>query len=253
MIDSHAHIDSIYFARDRIKILEKCINEGVTGIVNVGTNYETSSKTVLLAEKHDFLYAAVGIHPINSDELCVKVINDLKKLAQRSKVVAIGEIGLHYNLNENMKKVQRDCFIKQVELAKELDLPIIIHSNNADEEIIEILNNIKIPRKGGVIHCFNGNEDLAKSYINMGLHISIAGNITLNQKQDIFNVIKRISLDKILVETDSPYISPEHFKVKRNYPGNVKYVIETIAQITGKSFEEVSNVTTENARRLFQF
>lgn len=251
MIDSHIHLDSIFYHRDRKRIIQQCIDEGITIMINVGTNYNSSVKSVNLAKDYKEIYASVGIHPKVINELDDNSLNDIKILAGNSKVVAIGEIGLDYRSLDCNKDLQREGFKKQVMLAKALDLPVIVHSKNAHEDIIEILNDISPPIRGGVIHGFSGDENLIKKYLDIGFYVSIAGNITYKGDERTLRAIEKVDLGKILVETDSPFISPDPFRNKRNYPGNVKFVIQIIAQVKGLSIEQVVRITSENAYRVF--
>ncbi len=273
IIDTHSHINFKSYNKDRDQVIKRTQDEGVV-CIDVGTKYETSKRAVELAEKNENIYAAIGMHPIHikTDLLKLKTDEDegafaplgeeydkekYKELAKSKKVVAIGEIGLDYYYRpktksrlEEFKKLQREVFIKQLDLAEELNLPVIVHCRMAFEDIYDILTLRQAQGKklSGVIHCFTGNWELAEKFIKLGFYIGINGII---DKLDLTEVIKNCPLDKILTETDCPYLTPKEESGKRNEPIFVKYVISRIADIKGISFEEVANQTFTNAKNLF--
>lgn len=251
MIDSHVHLDSIFYYRDRNRVIEKCRNQGIIQMINSGTSYKSSLNSIKLSEEYEGIYASVGIHPTVVNELNSDGISKISALAQKNKVVAIGEIGLDYAFNEYNSDLQKDMFRKQIDIARKLDLPIIVHSRNSHEDVIKILKNTPLPRRGGVIHGFLGDINLAKKYLELGLYISIAGNVTYEEEKITLRTIKEINLEKLLIESDSPYLAPLPFKNKRNYPGNIKLVAQAISESLGKSIEEISAITSENARIIF--
>lgn len=268
IIDTHSHLSFKAYDVDREDVIKRNLENGVT-CIDVGTKYETSKNVVELSEKNKDIYAAIGMHPIHikTDLLKLRMDEDegafaplgeeydkekYKELAKSKKVVAIGEIGLDYYYRpktktrlEEFKNLQKNIFTQQLELAKELNLPIIVHCRMAFEDLYEIL---KIKKLRGTIHCFTGNWEEAQKFIDLGFYIGINGII---DKLDLKEVIKKTPLDKILVETDCPYLTPKAEGSKRNEPIFVKHVIQKIADIKALSFDEVASATTQNAKTLF--
>lgn len=252
LFDTHAHYNDEQYDGDREELIEKMYEEKVTKIVVVGYDIEKSKQAVEIAKKHEYIYAAVGIHPSDIEKSKEKIdeqIQEIEKLSSREKVVAIGEIGLDYHWEKENKELQKYAFIKQIELANKLKLPIIIHTRDAIADTIEILKNIKI-ENSGVLHCCTLNKDLIKTGLEAGLYTSFGGPITFKNTKNL-EFIETIPDDKILIETDSPYLTPEPNRGKRNDSRNVKYVAEKIASIKQKSVEEIAKITYENGKRLF--
>ena len=263
LIDTHCHLNFESFENDREKIISRCLSNDIY-IINVGVDYETSKKAVEIAEKYDKgIYASAALHPHNIGEKKFS-ISKYKKLAQDNRVVAIGETGLDYMFCENDKKVQeaqKKIFIQHLELAKELKKPVIIHSRRLFPEILEIVKNNYLKIKPcGVLHCYMGRWSYAKEYLKLGFYISFTGLITYARDYD--KIIKNTPLERILIETDAPYLPPEpirsankkpEFKGKpRNEPFYVKYVAQKIAEVRGVSYKKVANQTTKNAKKLFK-
>ena len=271
LIDTHAHLNFIAFDSDRKNVIEKCLKEGIWTI-NVGTNFATSKKAVEIAESYkEGVYAAVGLHPINLSTDLVKQRADsaeggrfekefdherYKELTLTSKkVVAIGEIGLDYwrrpktkKKQEEFKKEQKELLLKEIELAQELNLPVIFHCRFAQQDLLDIISS-RQDRLKGVIHCFSGTWQEAERFLEIGLYIGLNGIIF---KLDLDEVIRRTPLDRILIETDCPYLTPSGFFKKRNNPLGIKYVAERIAKVKNISFEQVAEITTQNAKNLFR-
>lgn len=252
LFDSHAHLDSRKFDRDRHRILKNAKADGLSYIMNVGADLGSSIKSINLAEKYDMIYASVGVHPHDVKDMDDDTIELLKALSAKDKVKAIGEIGLDFHYDRSPRDVQRKWFKKQIDLAKEVNLPIIIHDREANGEVFEILTENEVWDVGCVMHCYSGSAELAKEYIKRGIYISIAGPVTFNNARKTHEVVKEIPLEWLLIETDSPYLTPVPYRGKRNESAYVRHVAETIAEIKGISFEEVAKVTTENAKRLFR-
>lgn len=255
MVDTHAHLNFKPFDKDCAQVMERSFSNGVKFIINVGSQFATSKKAVELAESHRNLYAAVGLHPIHAGDETFD-FEEYKKLAQNKKVVAIGETGLDYfHIRERrLKKLQKEVFLNHIKLAQELDLPLILHcrggkkeSNKAHEEILEILKEGKINK--AVIHCFSANLDIAKEFLAMGFYVGFTGIVTFAKELD--EVVKEIPLNKILAETDCPYLAPVPYRGKRCEPWHVKFTIEKIAQIKRINFSEVERQTEQNAINLF--
>ena len=252
LFDSHAHLNDDRFAEDREELIASLKEKQVDLVVNPGADIKSSIHSIELANKYDFIYAAVGVHPHDVSELDDSAIDTLRKLAtENEKVVAIGEIGLDYYYENSPREVQKEWFKKQIELANELKLPIIIHDRDAHGDTFEIIKNTKIPEIGCVIHCYSGNVELAREYVKMGCYISIPGTVTFTNNKKTREVAKEIPLEYLLIETDSPYMAPEPYRGKRNDPSLVAFVADKIAQEKGISYEAVCKATKDNAMRLF--
>lgn len=252
LFDSHAHLNDERFEEDREELINSLREKQVDFVVNPGADIESSITSIELAKKYDFIYAAVGVHPHDVGELDETSIDTLRKLAvENEKVVAIGEIGLDYYYDTYPKEVQKEWFKKQIELANELKLPIIIHDRDAHGDTFEIIKNTKSSEIGCVLHCYSGNVELAKEYIKMGCYISIPGTVTFKNNKKTREVVREIPLEYLLIETDSPYMAPEPHRGKRNDPSLVQFVADKIAQEKEISYEEVCRVTKENAKRFF--
>lgn len=252
LFESHAHIDDSRFDQDRDEIIQRAKDAGLSYILNPGADLGTSVKAVNLAEKYEMVYAAVGVHPHDVKDMDEDTIEVLRSLCSKEKVVAIGEIGLDYYYNHSPKDAQRKWFERQIQLAQEVALPIIIHDRDAHQEIFDILKQYNAGSLGCVMHCYSGSVALAKEYVKRGIYISLAGPVTFKNAVKTHEVAKEIPLEWLLVETDSPYLTPVPHRGKRNEPAYVKFVAQTIAEAKGISLEEVSKQTTENAKRLFK-
>lgn len=252
LFDSHAHLNDERFDEDREELINSLKAKGVDLVLNPGACIETSKSSVELANKYDFIYAAVGVHPHDVGEMTEDDIETLRKLAlENEKVKAIGEIGLDYYYDNSPREIQKKWFKRQIELANELKLPIIIHDRDAHGDTFEIIKNTKSPEIGCVLHCYSGNLELAKEYVKMGCYISIPGTVTFKNNKKTREVAKEIPLEYLLIETDSPYMAPEPHRGKRNDPSLVQFVADKIAQEKGISYEQVCEATKENAKRFF--
>lgn len=252
LFDSHAHLNDERFDEDREELINSLKAKGVDLVLNPGACIETSKSSVDLANKYDFIYTAVGVHPHDVGEMTEEDIETLRKLAlENEKVKAIGEIGLDYYYDNSPREIQKKWFKRQIELANELKLPIIIHDRDAHGDTFEIIKNTKSPEIGCVLHCYSGNVELAKEYVKMGCYISIPGTVTFKNNKKTREVAKEIPLEYLLIETDSPYMAPEPHRGKRNDPSLVQFVADKIAQEKGISYEQVCKATKENAKRFF--
>lgn len=253
--DTHAHYDDIQFNLDREEVLDKIYKSGVTKCINVGCNIETSMQAIEIAKKHHFIYAMCGIHPSDvpqTEEQLWKDIEKIKDLATKeNKVVAIGEIGLDYHYDGFDKSMQQKAFIKQIELANELNLPICIHTRDSIDDTIAILRNVEIVN-GGILHCCPFNRELVKHGLEQGLHIAFGGTCTFKNAKNAEEIVNMVPLDKLLIETDSPYLAPDPLRGTRNDSSNLKYVVEKIAKFKNMSAEEIATTTYENAINLFE-
>lgn len=250
IFDSHAHYDSSKFDEDRDELLSSMPEMGVGTIVNVGADWDSVTEVVELAQKYPHVYAAVGLHPDEVGDLNEERFAFLKSQCQKEKVVAVGEIGLDYYWDTESHEVQKKWFVKQLELAREFDLPVIIHSREAAEDTLEIMKEYAVGLHG-VIHCFSYSKELAKEYVKMGFHIGIGGVVTFSNGKKLKEIAKEIPLDRILLETDCPYLAPTPHRGKRNSSLYIPLIAEEIANLRGISYDEVVAQTEQNAKMLF--
>ena len=252
LIDSHAHLEMPEFKGDLEEVIQRAKASGVESIFTVGTERRDWKRALDIASSHPSVYAILGVHPHNANEIDDHTYSELRVLCQEKKVKAYGEIGLDFFRNLSPPEIQRKRFREQIVLAKELRLPIVIHDRDAHQETEEILMSEKAGEYGGIIHCFSGNYEMAKKCLDMGFHISVPGSITFKNAERFQDIVKRLPLESILVETDAPYLTPVPLRGKRNEPSYVRYTAEKIAEIKKISFEEVAEVTSENALRVFR-
>ncbi len=252
LIDSHAHLDDEKFDEDREEIINSFKDNDLELVINVGADIESSKKAVMLAKEYDTIYAAVGVHPHDAKDIDSNTLDILRELSKEEKVVAIGEIGLDYYYDNSPRELQKQWFREQIKLAKQLDLPIIVHSRDASQDVFDIISEESEGRKlRGVIHCFSESLEMALEYIKLGFYISLGGPVTFKNARVPKEVAKEVPLEKLLIETDSPYLTPQPHRGKRNEPKNVRYVAETIANLKGISYEKVKNATNQNTKMLF--
>ncbi|MDF2926275.1 MAG: hydrolase, TatD family protein [Paenibacillaceae bacterium] len=249
--DTHTHMDSKSFNEDCHEALMRAYDNGVTRIINVGFNRETIPSTLKLCADYDFVYAAVGWHPQDAKDMTAADLEELEQLCKLPKVVAIGEIGLDYYWDTSPKDVQQRVFREQIRLAKRLSMPIVIHNREAHQDILTILREENAAEVGGVMHCFSGSWETAKACLDMNFHISFGGPITFKNAVQPKEVLARVPLHRLLIETDAPYLTPHPYRGKRNETGYVKLVAEAAAEIKGISVEELARATTQNAIFLF--
>ncbi len=250
LFDSHAHYNDERFNQDRDELITKIYGEGVTKIINAGYSLESSKRAIEIANTYDFMYATAGISPNDIDEYKKEDLEIIEKLAKDNKVVAIGEIGLDYYWNKENKEIQKDVFISQIKIANKLELPIVIHTREAIYDTLEILKN-NVCDKKGVFHCCPLNKDLVREGLKLGFYISFAGPITFKNSKNAEDIIKMVPIEKMLIETDSPYLSPEPLRGKRNDSRNVKYMAQKIAEVKEITIEEVAKATYNNAKQIF--
>jgi len=255
-VDSHCHIDGADFDADRDEVIARAREAGVTTMLNVGTGDPHSGvfeRAVALAEQHREVYCAIGVHPHDAkffDEAAQQRLIDLAK--QSSRVVAWGEIGLDYHYDHSPREVQREVFRCQLGIARELNLPVVIHSRAADEDTIAILREeLSGYGRAGVLHCFGGSLQMAEQAIELGFFVSFAGNLTFKKADDLRAIARTLPVDRLLVETDCPYLTPVPFRGKRNEPARVVETAKFLAELKGVTLEEVGRATTENFARLF--
>ncbi len=254
LFDTHCHLDDERFNEDREELIGNLRKDGVERLVTAGYSLEGSKRAVELSEKYDFIYATIGISPNDIPETIEELDEELKQIEEifinAKKVVAVGEIGLDYHWNTENKDIQKQAFIKQIELANKLNLPIQIHTRDAVMDTLEILKNYPVDKKG-IFHCCPFNRELVKEGLKLGFYISFAGPTTFKNAKNAPEIIQLVPEDKMLVETDSPYLAPEPFRGKRNDPRNVQFIIKKIAEVKEKSFEDIEKIVYENANRIF--
>jgi TatD DNase family protein len=256
LLDSHTHIDMREFDVDREGVLQRAREAGVAAVIDIGIDVASSEAAIALTEKHDDVFATVGIHPHDASKVTDAAIARLEELARHPKVVAVGETGLDFYRNRSSKASQIEVFKRHLELASRSGLPVVIHSRNANDEVFDILSEWVAGRKSarrpvGVLHCFGGDAELGRKYIDMGFLIAFDGPVTY-PRSSAANVAKDIPLDKMLIETDCPFLTPQAHRGKRNEPSYVSYVASKIAEVKGVTVETVAEMTSANAIRLFR-
>jgi len=255
-VDSHAHIDGPEYDEDRDEVIERARAAGVDTILNIGTGDPHSGsleRAVTVAEKYEGVFAAVGVHPHDAKLFDDSAAEKIRRLIRDSpRVIALGEIGLDYHYDHSPREVQREVFIKQLRMAREEDVPVIIHSRAADDETVEILRteygNVA---SGGIMHCFGGTPAMAGSVLDLGFYVSFAGNVTFKKAENLRDAARHVPLDRLLIETDCPYLTPVPFRGRRNEPARVVEVARCLSELHGTSVDQISEVTTQNFVRLF--
>lgn len=252
LFDTHAHLNVEAFDKDREEVIQRAVEQGVTRIVNIGFNRETIPSTIKLAESYDFIYAAVGWHPQDAINMQEDDLAWIESLCAHPKVVAIGEIGLDYYWDTSPKDVQHQVFRQQIRLARRLKMPIIIHNRDAHQDVVNILREEHAEEVGGIMHCFSGSWETAKACLDLNFYISFGGPVTFKNAKQPKEVLAKVPLERLLIETDCPYLTPHPYRGKRNESGYVKYVAEAAAEIKGISYEKLADITYQNGVKLFQ-
>lgn len=252
IFDTHAHYDDEAYEEDREDILKLIRQDGVGLVTDVGATIASTKKAVALSEQYDFIYAAVGVHPEGVEELTNQDMDWLCELAKREKVVAIGEIGLDYYYEDPKRDIQKIWFRKQLEVARKTGLPVVIHSRDAAQDTLDIIKEEHGEQIGGVIHCFSYGKEMAQIYLDMGFYLGIGGVVTFKNGKKLKEVVKCTSIERIVLETDAPYLTPEPNRGKRNASHYLKYVAQEIAQLKGMTTKEVIAVTTKNAKEMYR-
>lgn len=252
LIDSHAHLDDERFDGDRDILIKSLKSNKIELVINIGADFQSSINSIELAKQYDNIYASIGVHPHSASEVTEETLDKFREMAKEEKVVAIGEIGLDYYYDNSPRDLQRKWFREQLKLAKELDLPVIIHSRDATQETFDIIKEAQDGSLRGVLHCFSGSVEVAMEYIKLGFYISIGGPVTFKNARVVKEVAEAVPLDKLLIETDCPYLTPEPYRGKRNEPMFVKYVAQKIAEIKDINFEELAKATNKNTKELFR-
>lgn len=249
IFDTHAHYDDEKFDEDRASLLESLPSKGVVNIINCGCDLQSSLKSIEFTEKYDYFYCAVGIHPSNITDASYEELDKIKELYRRDKCVAVGEIGLEYHYDFVPKDLQLDIFEKQLRLANELDLPVIVHDREAHEDTMNLLKKYK-PK--GVVHCFSGSVEMAKEVLKLGMYIGLGGAVTFKNARKPLEIAEYLPSDRLLLETDCPYMSPVPFRGQRNSSDLIAFSAKKIAEVRNTDTQQLINIAAENAHRLFK-
>lgn len=253
MIDTHAHLGYPDFDNDRREVIDRSIEAGCEAIVEVGWDLASSRAAARLAEREAGIFAAVGIHPHEAEAATLDTLKKLGKLLEGPKIVAIGETGLDFYRNYSPPATQREVFRRQIALARERSVPLIIHDRDAHADIMKILRWDKASEVGGVMHCFSGDAETARQAVEMGFHIGLGGSLTYGRKEGVWrDILKEVPRDKLLIETDCPWLSPAPYRGKRNEPARLGIIVDKLAELLEAEPAEVQRFTTDNARRLFK-
>ncbi len=252
IFDTHAHYDDPVYEKDREELFEAMRAEGVGMITDIGADIASTKKAAELSNAYDFVYAAAGVHPSEVYFLEEADMDFLLEMAKNPKVVAIGEIGLDYHYEDTVREVQKKWFIRQLELAKETKLPVVIHSRDAAQDTLDIMKDIHAEDIGGVIHCFSYGWEMAKIYLDMGFYLGIGGVVTFKNAKKLKEVVQRAPMDRLVLETDAPYLAPEPYRGKRNASHYLKYVAEEIAALRSMAPDEVIHITEENGKQMYR-
>ncbi len=252
IFDTHDHYYDEQFDIDRDELLASMKEAGIGNIVNVGASMASSERALELAHEYDFIYAAVGVHPSEVEEMDGGSIEKLREFCRDEKCLAIGEIGLDYHWPDPAPELQKEWFVKQLELARQEELPVIIHSRDAAADTLDIMHSEHAEEIGGVVHCFSYSKEVAAECVKMGFYIGIGGVLTFKNARKMVEVVEQTPIEKIILETDCPYLAPEPFRGKRNNSLYLPYVVTKMAEVKGISEEEVIRITEENARRMYR-
>ena len=251
LIDSHAHLDMKQFDSDRNQVIDRALSADVRHIITVGIDIRSSRNALNLATHYPALFATTGIHPHNTDSVNKNDLDEIALIAQHERSVAIGEIGLDFYRNLSPRETQKQLFEQQLNIAISLDLPVVIHDRDAHEETLTILSSFRRNRLTGMIHCFSGDYNLAQAFIDMGYYISIPGTVTFNNASHIQDVARRVPLNRLLLETDAPFLAPTPYRGKRNEPSYIVNTAQKIANLRGISFKDITYQTSKNVCQLF--
>lgn len=252
IFDTHAHYDDEQFDEDRDELLASMQACGVEAVTNIGASLATSQNTIELTKKYPFVYGAIGVHPNEVDELNEDGIAWLKENSALPKIVAVGEIGLDYYWDEPGREVQKKWFLRQLELAREVKLPVVIHSRDAAKDTLDIMKSFHAENLGGVIHCFSYTKEMAREYLNMGFYLGIGGVVTFKNAKKLKEVVEYMPMEQMVLETDCPYLSPVPNRGKRNSSLNLPYVVEEVARLKEISVDEVIEITNRNAKTMYR-
>lgn len=249
--DSHAHLDDKRFDNDREELIKSLYENDIETVLNLGSDLNSSRTSVKLADEYSFIYAAVGCHPHDSKYMNEDIMNEFREMAKNKNVIGIGEIGLDYYYDNSDRETQKMWFREQIRLSKELDLPYIVHDRDAHEDVFRIMKEEHFSGTRGILHCYSGSAEMVREFIKLGFYISLGGPVTFKKSKTPKLVAKEVPIDRLLIETDCPYLTPEPFRGKRNEPKYVTYVAEEIAKIRGVHVSEIAEKTKSNFNDLF--
>ncbi|HAL08581.1 MAG TPA: hydrolase TatD [Staphylococcus sp.] len=252
LIDTHVHLNADQYDEDLQEVIDRALEEGIDRMFVVGFDTKTIERTMKLIDEYEFIYGIIGWHPVDAIDCTEERLEWIEKLSKHPKIIGIGEMGLDYHWDKSPKDVQKEVFRKQIALAKRVQLPIIIHNREATQDCVDILKKENASEIGGIMHSFSGSNEIADEILKMNFYISLGGPVTFKNAKQPKEVAQHVPLDRLLVETDAPYLSPHPYRGKRNEPARVKLVAEQIAELRGISYEEVCEATTQNAERLFK-
>ena len=252
LIDTHVHLNAEQYVDDLDEVIERARENGIEKMVVIGCDRPTIERTMELIDEHEDIYGVIGWHPVDAIDCTDEDLEWIEQLSKHEKIVGIGEMGLDYHWDKSPKDVQKDLFKKQIELAKRVNLPIIIHNREATEDCVAILKEMHAEEIGGIMHAFSGDESVADEIIDMNFYVSLGGPVTFKNAQLPKDIAVHVPIDRLLVETDAPYLTPHPYRGKRNEPAYVKLVAEKIAELRKISYEELARTTSENAKRLFK-
>ncbi|WP_204175907.1 TatD family hydrolase [Mammaliicoccus sciuri] len=252
LIDTHVHLNADQYDEDLQEVIDRALEEGIDRMFVVGFDTNTIERTMKLIDQYDFIYGIIGWHPVDAIDCTEERLQWIEELSKHPKIIGIGEMGLDYHWDKSPKDIQKEVFRKQIALAKRVQLPIIIHNREATQDCVDILKEENASEVGGIMHSFSGSNEIADEILKMNFYISLGGPVTFKNAKQPKEVAQHVPLDRLLVETDAPYLSPHPYRGKRNEPARVKLVAEQIAELRDISYEEVCKATTENAERLFE-
>ncbi|WP_214269676.1 TatD family hydrolase [Mammaliicoccus lentus] len=252
LIDTHVHLNADQYDDDLQEVIDRALSEGIDRMFVVGFDTKTIERTMKLIDQYEFIYGIIGWHPVDAIDCTDERLEWIESLSKHPKIIGIGEMGLDYHWDKSPKDIQKDVFRKQIALAKRVQLPIIIHNREATQDCVDILKEENASEVGGIMHSFSGSNEIADEILKMNFYVSLGGPVTFKNAKQPKEVAKHVPLDRLLVETDAPFLSPHPYRGKRNEPARVKLVAEQIAELRGLTYEEVCEATTENAERLFK-
>nr|WP_263314360.1 TatD family hydrolase [Mammaliicoccus sp. Marseille-Q6498] len=252
LIDTHVHLNADQYDDDLQEVIDRALEEGIDRMFVVGFDTKTIERTMKLIDQYDFIYGIIGWHPVDAIDCTEERLEWIESLSSHPKIIGIGEMGLDYHWDKSPKDVQKEVFRKQIALAKRVQLPIIIHNREATQDCVDILKEENASEVGGIMHSFSGSNEIADEILKMNFYVSLGGPVTFKNAKQPKEVAKHVPMDRLLVETDAPFLSPHPYRGKRNEPARVKLVAEQIAELRGMTYEEVCEATTKNAERLFK-
>ncbi|MBO3063679.1 TatD family hydrolase [Mammaliicoccus fleurettii] len=252
LIDTHVHLNADQYDEDLQEVIDRALEEGIDRMFVVGFDTKTIERTMKLIDQYNFIYGIIGWHPVDAIDCTEERLEWIEELSKHPKIIGIGEMGLDYHWDKSPKDIQKEVFRKQIALAKRVQLPIIIHNREATQDCVDILREECASEVGGIMHSFSGSNEIADEILKMNFYVSLGGPVTFKNAKQPKEVAQHVPLDRLLVETDAPFLSPHPYRGKRNEPARVKLVAEQIAELRGLSYEEVCEATTKNAERLFK-